>query len=55
MASNAIWNIPPIPEVHPNGSCYCECGETLKRGKFFVTNPHATVERACTSKPTLVR
>jgi hypothetical protein len=36
MASETIGNIPPIPLVHPNGSCYCGCGETPARGKFFV-------------------
>ena len=29
-------NIPPIPEVHPNGTCFCGCGETTRPGKFFV-------------------
>lgn len=36
MPGNAPWNIPEVPIVHPNGSCYCGCGETPKRGKYFV-------------------
>jgi hypothetical protein len=28
--------IPEIPDVRPNGSCYCGCGATTKHGKYFV-------------------
>ena len=34
--SGTVGNIPAIPTVYPNGKCYCGCGETPKRGKFFV-------------------
>lgn len=36
MAGEAPWNIPEVPSVYPNGSCYCGCDETPKRGKYFV-------------------
>lgn len=36
MAGDARWNIPEVPIVHPNGSCYCGCDEVPKRGKYFV-------------------
>jgi hypothetical protein len=36
MASETTGNIPPIPVVHPNGTCFCGCGETPRRGKFFI-------------------
>lgn len=41
---NAVYRIPPIPVVHPNGSCYCGCGETPKRGKFFVVTHDRSAE-----------
>jgi hypothetical protein len=37
-------DIPEVPNVRPNGRCYCGCGcgcgcgETIKPGKFFVSN-----------------
>jgi hypothetical protein len=29
-------DITEIPDVRPNGRCYCGCGEATKAGKFFV-------------------
>jgi hypothetical protein len=29
-------DIPEIPDVRPNGSCYCGCGAITKPGKYFV-------------------
>ena len=36
MVSEPTRSLPPIPKVHPSGTCFCGCGETPKRGKFFV-------------------
>lgn len=36
MPRNAPWNIPEVPIVHPNGSCYCGCGEIPRSGRYFV-------------------
>ena len=30
MASEVLDSIPAIPVVHPNGNCFCGCGETMK-------------------------
>lgn len=36
MADETTGNIPAIPVVHPNGTRFCDCGETTRPGKFFV-------------------
>lgn len=29
-------DIPAIPDVRPNGNCYCGCGATTRHGKYFL-------------------
>jgi hypothetical protein len=38
MASETAGNLPPIPVVRPNGTCFCGCGGTTNPRKFFVQN-----------------
>jgi hypothetical protein len=36
MVNQSSWNIPEVPNVRPNGRCYCGCDGTPKPGKYFV-------------------